>query len=302
MKVPFLPGVESLSTRRPLLHTSLVPASSAAAAGLAFALTLTDGGRSITSTRFALRAPGLPGSIVLEVQNPDLYGSTFAAPLRVMNETEGDLLAVSAEIVSVTETKVDAEKKETQKEFPGGEGQPPAWDVVKKGEASSRQQLRAGPVVFTEETKLVLLFGRVHGVALLGGFQLDEAPHPDALEADKGGNVWVRDAAGTILRTDADARSLAKVKTMPVRNEKPSGACAALGSKARLCREMPDGTLISASKSELTVTDPDGRSRSFSAGDDGPPVAIAFGKEGRVLVATAGEGARKGSVRIYRPF
>jgi hypothetical protein len=279
-----------------------VPAPSAAAAGLAFALSLVDGGRTLTSDQFTLRAPGIPGVIVVELQNPDLYGSTFAAPVRVRNETEADLLAVSAEIVSVTETKVDAERKETQKELPSGEGKPPAWDVVKKGESSSRQQLRAGPVAFTEETRLILLFGRVHGVALLGGFQLDEAPHPDALEADKAGNVWVRDATGTILKTDADARYLAKVKSMPARTEKPSGACAALGSKARLCREMPDGTLISASKSELTVTDPDGRSRSLSAGDDGPPVAIAFGKDGRVLVATAGEGARKGSVRIYRPF
>ena len=285
-----------------LPHTWLVPAPAAAAAGLAFALTLTDGGRSITSDRFALRAPGIPGTIVLELQNPDVYGSTFAAPMRVRNETEADLLAVSAEIVSLTETKVDAEKKETQKELPGGEGPPPAWDLVKKGEASTPQQLRAGPVAFTEETKLVLLFGRVHGVALLGGFQLDEAPHPETLVADKGGNVWVKDASGTILKTDAEARALVKVKNLPRENEKPSGACKALGAKASLCREASDGTLISSYKNELTVTDPDGKSRSFSAGDDGPPVAIAFGKEGRVLVATAGEGARKGSVRIYRPF
>ena len=108
--------------------------------------------------------------------------------------------------------------------------------------------------------------------------------------------------SGTILKTDAEARALVKVKNLPRENEKPSGACKALGAKASLCREASDGTLISSYKNELTVTDPDGKSRSFSAGDDGPPVAIAFGKEGRVLVATAGEGARKGSVRIYRPF
>src|SRR5205085_13457 len=87
-----------------LVPYSGVPAPAVAAAGLAFALTLTDGGHSITSDRFALRAPGIPGAIVLELQNPDIYGSTFAAPMRVRNETEADLLAVSAEIVSLTET------------------------------------------------------------------------------------------------------------------------------------------------------------------------------------------------------
>lgn len=273
-----------------------------AAAGLAFALTLTDGGRALTTDRFVLRTPGLPGAVVLELEDPDLYGSTFATPVRIKNDTPAELLGVSVEVVSVTETRKGTEGKEEGRVHAGGEGQPPAWDSIPKDAETSAQLLRAGPVSFGDETLYVIVLGRVHGVAALGGFSLEEAPSPDALEVDAGGTLYVHDAGGKVVRTDGEGKRPVATGKMPVVARKPSTACAALGDRFRFCREGPDGSLWTADAKDLTRREPDGKARSFPTGGDGAPTAIAFGREGRVYVATAGAEGRRGSVRVFRPF
>lgn len=267
--------------------------NAAAAAGLAFVLTLAGGGRELTSDRFVLRAPGMPGSFTLFLEDPDVYGSTFASPVRIENRTEGDLLAVSVHVVSVTESRASGPR-----EHAGGEGQPPAWERVGKGSDSSAQLLRAGPVDFSPETHLVMIRGSVRGVAELHAFELEEAPSPVEVLARPDGALFVRDSSGTVVRTDEHGQHPALQKSMPAGKARPSKVCAG----GPLCRELEDGTVVTAARGEVTVRDPDGRSRAFTAGGAGEITALATGPEGRLYVATAGDGARRGGVRVFRLF
>ena len=53
-------------------------ASPVAAAGLAFALTLSDGGRSMSGERFTLKVPGAKGPLFLVLEGPDFVGGALS--------------------------------------------------------------------------------------------------------------------------------------------------------------------------------------------------------------------------------
>jgi hypothetical protein len=279
--------------------------SPVAVAGLAFALTLSDGGRSVSSERFTLKVPGAKGPLVLVLEGPDFVGGSFVAPVRLKNDSDADLQAVTLGLEAATETL------RGEKDIPGASRaisaaavSPPSWDAIPKGTEAPAQLFTVAPVGFAPETLLVILLGTVHGIASAGAFEVEGAKRPTGVEVDAGGSLFVTDASGRVVRCGLDGKGAVEVKGKPVsKPEAPGGPCARSRSQGLVCREAPGGGAWAIEGGEVSELGTDGRRlRSFHPGGEGPPSALALGADGRVYVATAGGEGRSGSVRVFRPF
>jgi hypothetical protein len=279
--------------------------SPVAAAGLAFALTLSDGGRSISGERFTLKVPGAKGPLVLLLEGPDFVGGSFVSPVRLKNDSDADLHAVTMGLDAATETlRGEKGMPGASRSIPAAAVSPPAWDVIPKGTEAPAQLFRVAPVGFGAETLLVILLGSVHGIASAGAFEVEGAKRPTDVAVDTGGSLYVTDISGRIVRCGLDGRGAVEVKGRPaLKPEAPGGPCARSRSQGLVCREAPGGGAWAIEGLEVSELDAQGsRVRSFRPGGEGAPVALALGVDGRFYVATAGEEGRSGSVRIFRPF
>lgn len=275
---------------------------SVAAAGLAFAIALADGGKSVPIDRFTLKVPGVKGALVLSLEGVDLIGGSFVAPVRLANETDFDVLSPRIDLVSVTETRREGERDVTRT-LEASAASPPAWELLRKKTDVAGQLLRASPVAFSPGTSLIVILGAVGGVAAVGSFEVEGARRPTRLDLDSG-SLFVMDSSGRVVRCGLDGRGAAEVKQRPAQRPEPAGGpCARARLRAVACRAAPDGGAWAIEGRELTQLDAEGRRvRSFRPGGEGPPAALVFGSDGRLYVATAGEEGRGGSVRVFRPF
>ncbi len=276
--------------------------SSVAAAGLAFAIALADGGKSVPIDRFTLKVPGVKGALVLSLEGVDLIGGAVVAPVRLANETDFDVLSPRIDLVSVTETRREG-GRDVARALDAAAPLPPAWDLLRKRTDAAGQLFRASPVGFSPDTSLVVILGAVSGALAVGSFEVEGARNPARLDIDSG-SLFVTDASGRIVRCALDGRGAAEVKQRPPQRSDPAGGpCARARVQALVCRTAPDGGAWAIEGREVTQLDAEGgRVRSFPPGGEGPPVALALGPDGRLYVATAGEGGSSGSVRIFRPF
>ncbi|HSB63298.1 MAG TPA: hypothetical protein VLJ18_03985 [Thermoanaerobaculia bacterium] len=277
-------------------------ASSIAAAGLAFAIALADGGKSVPIDRFTLKVPGAKGALVLSLEGVDLIGGSFVTPVRLANETDFDVLSPRIDLVSVTETRREGGREVTHP-IDASAGAAPAWDVLRSKADVAGQLFRVSPVAFSPETSLIVVLGAVSGVAAVGSFEVEGARNPARLDVDTA-SLFVTDASGRIVRCALDGRGAAEVKQQPAQKpDSPGGPCARARLQAVACRAAPGGGAWAIEGRELTQLDAEGRRvRSIRPGGEGLPVALAFGPDGRLFVATAGEDGRSGSVRVFRPF
>lgn len=276
--------------------------SSVAAAGLAFAIALADGGKSVPIDRFTLKVPGVKGALVLSLEGVDLIGGSFVTPVRLANETDFDILSPRIDLVSVTETRREGGREATRP-IDASAGAPPAWDQLRKKTDAAGQLFRASPVAFSPETSLIVILGAVSGVAAVGSFEVEGARNPARLDVDSG-SIFVTDASGRIVRCALDGSGAVEVKGRPAQKTDPvAGACAKARAQVVVCRTAPGGGAWAIEGREVTQLDNEGkRVRSFRSGGEGPPAALAFGPDGRLFVATSGEEGRGGSVRVFRPF
>ncbi|MFI5120544.1 MAG: hypothetical protein ACHQM4_09035 [Thermoanaerobaculia bacterium] len=277
-------------------------AAPSAAAGLAFAIALLDGGKSVPIDRFTLNVPGAKGALILSLEGVDLVGGTFVAPVRLANETDVDVLSPRIDVVSVTETRREG-GREAAHATDATAISPPAWGLLRKRTDAAGQLLRVSPVAFSPETSLIVILGAVSGVAAVGSFEVEGARNPVRLDVESGA-VFVTDTSGRIVRCALDGRGAAEVKQRPVQKSDPAGGpCARARLQAFACRAAPDGGAWAVEGREVTQLDAEGkRVRSFPPGGEGPPAALAFGADGRLFVATSGAEGRSGSVRVFRPF
>jgi hypothetical protein len=275
--------------------------SSVAAAGLAFAIALADGGKSVPIDRFTLKVPGVKGSLVLSLEGVDLIGGSFVSPVRLANETDFDVLAPRIDPVSVTETRREG-GREVTRTIDASAGAPPAWDQLRKKTDAAGQLFKVSPVAFSPETSLIVILGAVSGVAAMGSFEVEGARNPARLDVDSG-SIFVTDASGRIVRCALDGSGAAEVKGRPAQKADPAGGPCTRARVQTVCRPAPGGGAWAIEGRELAQLDAEGRRmRSFRPGGEGPPVALTFGPDGRLFVATSGEEGRGGSVRVFRPF
>jgi hypothetical protein len=276
-----------------------------AVAGLAFALTLSDGGRSISSERFSLKVPGAKGPLVLTLEGPDFVGGSFVAPVRLKNDSDADLQTVTLGLEAATETlRGEKDMPGASRSIPAAAVSPPSWDTIAKGTEAPAQLFTVAPVGFAPDTLLVILLGTVHGIASAGAFEVEGAKGPTDVAVDPGGSLYVTDISGRIVRCGLDGKGAVEVKGKPAsKPDAPGGPCARSRSQGLVCRETPAGGAWAIEGREVSELGTDGRRlRSFRPGGEGPPIALALGADGRVYVATAGEEGRSGSVRVFRPF
>ncbi len=228
--------------------------------GLVFALTLSNSGRSVSNDRFTLKVPGTKGALVLTFEGAGLVGATFASPVRLKNDSDADLFALRVDLVSASEAA--AASPNTTRLLQATASSPPAWDVVKRGEESSAQLFRAGPVGFSPERGLVILLGAVSGVASAGAFEVEGAKSPTALETDAADQVYVTDVSGRVICAGPDGSQAEGVRAAPTSPPEPTdGPCARYRAAGKPCRASPDGRLFVIEGREVSEFAPPRRSR-----------------------------------------
>lgn len=137
--------------------------------GLAFAITLSNGGASISGTRFELKVPG-NGLLALELEELKLEGGALKGSVGVKNKSGAVLMGLRLDLVSVTETVRGAKT-------PGGADEPPTKRPMAAalaspilfgdetvGGFSSGFPFRVAPIAFGADTELVTVIGVVSGL------------------------------------------------------------------------------------------------------------------------------------------
>jgi hypothetical protein len=270
--------------------------------GLAFALTLTNGGRNISSDHVSLRIPdpGVKGRIVVAIDGWDFSGGAFSAPLRLENETDAELLGLRVDYDSSTET--------SSKNAGGGGGRtsegyaaPLTWAALGKKETSTTLPFRSAPVTFSPETNLVVIMGRVSGVAVLGTFKVEGATDATRIDLDPSGDVLLTNAAGKTVRAAADGTSPREVRVdvsrLPSKSPSARAPCIEPRRAGLVCAEGPETTLWTARDDEVTIQDAGGAPlRSFRLGG-APVLDFVFSKTGRAYLLR-----RDGGVTVARSF
>lgn len=268
--------------------------------GLAFALTLSQGGRSISSDRVSLRIPDTKGTLVVRLDSYDIAGGRFSAPLRLENRTDADLYALRVDLVSETESSGPTAGSPSPARVHPATAAPLTWAGLAKGAESSTLDLVASPVVFSPDTSMVLLLGVVTGVARTGELAVEAAKSAVALDADAGGNLFLTDAAGRVVRTGPDGAGPRELRgAAPVQHGRTGGPCAPHRAAGRVCAEAPQDApgVWTAEGDEVSVFEPGGaRVRSFRL-PGGPISDVAFGKGGRVYLLRRG-----GTITVLRAF
>lgn len=267
--------------------------------GLAFALTLTDGGRSISSDRVSLKIPDTKGQLAVRIDGFDLAGGAFSAPLRLENGTDAELYALRVDYASATESS--AASAGTGRTSPGVAA-PLTWPKLGKGETSTTLEFRASPVVFSKETTLVTVLGTVSGVAIVGDFRFGGAGGADGaatIEVDPSGDLVVTDSAGKTLRSGPDGSAPREIRNIAaIKRPKPvAAACAPHRAAGLVCAEGPEKTVWTVRDDEVSILDASGATlRSFRLGG-APVVDLAFSKTGRAYLLR-----RDGGVIAARSF
>jgi hypothetical protein len=272
--------------------------------GQAFGITLSQGGRSVSGDRFALRVPSVKGALVLTLQGIGLVGDGLEAPAILKNETDLDLLALRLDFASATETE-GADPGASSRSRPlSASAVPLSWTEIRKGTESDPQRFRVSPIVFGPQTGLITVLGVVSGVARVSTFEVEGMTRLSAIEVESGGRLLLTDASGKALRVGPDGKNPQEVRNLPPPNPAPKGGpCARHVKEGRVCREGQDGSAWVLEGREVTAFDADGlQIRSFVVGT-GTPTALAFGREGLLYVATYDEAyPRPGSVTVFRLF
>lgn len=271
--------------------------------GLAFGVTLGEGGQSVSGSTFTLRVPGAKGGLLLYLDGVGLSGDGLEASAHLVNRTGFDLYALRLDLVEASETiHADAGRSSVSRQLPAAAVSSPAWNTLPPGKESDPQRFRAAPIGFGSETALLHVIGAVSGVALVAAFEVEGLKQLASIEVDAGGFVFLTDADGRVFRTGPDGRGASAVRGAPARGVLPRGPCSRHLSAGRVCREGPDGSAWTLEGRDVSLFDAQGlRLRSFPAGGSGPPVALALGKDGLVYVVLGGQ-PRPGSVRVFRLF
>lgn len=291
-----------------LLLALAVPLSGGAAqpapvkSGLAFGVTLGEGGQSVSGSTFTLRVPGAKGGLLLYLDGVGLSGDGLEASAHIVNRTGFDLYALRLDLLEASETsRADASRSAVSRALPASAVSSPAWGVLLAGKETDPQRFRVAPIVFGSETALVHVIGALSGVAVVAAFEIEEVTKPSSIDVDAGGSIFLTDNSGKVFRTGPDGREASAVRKAPISSVLPGGPCARQLSAGRVCREGPGGLAWTLEGSDVAVFDAQGlRLRSFPAGGGEPPAALALGKDGLVYVATGGQ--RAGSVRVFRMF
>src|SRR5450432_2205477 len=182
------------------------------ATGLAFALTVTDGGRSISADRILVRIPDTRGVLAIRIDGYDLTGGTFSAPIRLQNDTDADLYGLRLDLVSATISDGKTAGGASPAESLPAAADPLGWDKLPKGTASASLGFRASPVPLPADSGQAILLGVVTGVATVGSFAVEGAATATSIDADAAGDLFVTDATGKVFRMNAEGRGVRLVR------------------------------------------------------------------------------------------
>jgi hypothetical protein len=234
--------------------------------GLTFALSFDGNGRSVISGPYNLKVPGAKGPLKVVFDSVALTGGMLDAPFRLRNDSGVDLLGVRVDFASASESVRPGEGRPSATRVQDVAPPPPlAFDAIRAGAETPTDLFRGGPLVFSEDTEVVVVMGVVSGLAAA-------AANP---------KVDVRTAA---------------TKTSACRDAEPGCRVDAEGNVWRVepAFEGRRGGLSERTREGAVI-----RSLWFEAGEK--PVDLALAPDGRLLVFFD-DGSKDGAVRAFRPF
>lgn len=256
----------ALSAAFALFAAPLLAAPAAVTRGLTVALSFEGSGRSVVSGPYILRVPGTKGSLKVVFDGAALENGLLDAPVRLVNETGADLLAVRLDLLSASETVRRGEGAEPEtRELSLSSGPPLAWGAIPVGAETPADLFRGGPFVLSKDTEVLVVLGAVSGLAAVPADPKADAripatkatecpPQPSPCRVDAEGNLW--------------------------RLEPAYG-----GRRGGLSERTRGGAAV----------------RSLWFADGEKPVDLSLAKDGRLLVFFD-DGSKDGAVRAYRPF
>lgn len=234
--------------------------------GLTFALSFDGKGRSVVSGPFVLKVPGAKGSLKVVFDSVALVGGMLDAPLRLVNETGTDLLAVRVDLASASESVRPGEGAPSEsREVVVSPGPPLAWDAIRAGAETPADLFRGGPFAPSKDSEVLVVLGVVSGLAAVpANPKVDLRTPASKASACPGAARGCRvDAEGNVWRIEP----------------------AFDGKRGSLSQRNAGGAVV--------------RSLTFAAGER--PVDLSVAPDGRLLVFFDDD-SKEGSVRAYRPF
>ena len=243
----------SFSTVGPM--SSLMPEGKAAASvsgGLSFAVTLSDGGKTISSGAFDLKVRGTDGTIHVSLDSLALSGGVLSGKASVSDVGRTPLEGLRVDLAGVVESY---KAKDAQgKEIVLARGQaasipsPLHFGDLKPGEDAGPLSLAVSGIRFLPETTAVTVRCVVTGLAYTGMVEAKGVRYGGEIATDAKGRIYLGDTvANGVQRMNADGSEVTLAAKLPdqcqhVAVDLKSGEIAAIcGNHGKVFRFTPGG-------------------------------------------------------------
>jgi len=175
--------------------------------GLVFAVTLTNGGASLSGNRFDLRVPGATGPLRLELEDLAFRDGTLIGYVGVRNLTGSALLGLRFDFLEAmesydTDAGSSARPRVTKTRRQPARLPSPIFLGDEPPDGSSTGfPLQIGPLTFSPETQYVVVTGVVSGFAAGKPLPLEGLKQPTAVDLDAGSRVYLADGGHVVRRS-----------------------------------------------------------------------------------------------------
>ena len=188
--------------------------------GLPFALTLKDGGASVSPALFELKVPGAAGPLTLALDGLKFQSGRLTAKASLRNATGSPAEGLRLDLVSAVETYAAKDDKGAAivktRPQPAHLASPLFFGDLASGEPSDALAFEAFPIAFGPETQQVVVSGVVSGLRHAGAFDVDGVQAPIAASFDPKGRLVIGDVTGQKgVRCDTHGKGVTTAFSVP---------------------------------------------------------------------------------------
>ena len=181
--------------------------------GLSFALTITNGGRSILAGPWALRIPQVSTPLRLSLEEARLNSGSLEAVARIKNETGAFLGGLRLDFLEIAEGTLDSKHAPSYvsseaKSRAIALASPLFFGDLQPG-ADAAASFRLEPVALAPGSPYAVVRGVITGAVAAAGIEVPDSSDPVAIDSDGEGRIYVGDGAGqAIFRIGPDPKSV----------------------------------------------------------------------------------------------
>ena len=177
--------------------------------GLAFSVTITDGGKTISAGKIDLSIPNASGPLALSLEELKFQGGKLTARAVIKNNCGTSAQGLRLDVIGAIETYKAAEAAGALKTRPQDArlASPLSFGDLEPNEKSDPIAFETA-ISFKPETTQVVVNGVVSGLRYVGAFNIDGLLGGYGAEFDSQGRLYVGDLVGQrVVRASADGVS-----------------------------------------------------------------------------------------------